>query len=135
MKSRLAMLSALVLISCGHAVTELGDVAGCHLAGNGCDSVNMDDPNLQGPVGDTGPAGPQGQTGASGSTVREVQLCPGTPTYPSVFPEVALCINNTLYAVYSANNGFLVRLTPGRYSSNAIGSRCSFTVFDNCVVE
>lgn len=63
-----------------------------------------------------------------------VQLCPGTPTYPSTFPEDAECIDNALYAVYSANDGFLTELTPGLYQSNAIGSSCTFTVAANCVV-
>lgn len=129
-----AALLALLTTSCQHATTELGEQLGCHVAGNGCPSVNMDDPNLRGPQGPQGVAGSTGATGPAGTTVREVQLCPGTTTYPTVFVEVALCINNTLYAVYSKNDGFLVRLVPGRYSSNAVGSSCSFTVFPNCEV-
>jgi len=87
----------------------------------------------QGPQGIQGDAGPRG---ADGTQITIVQFCPGvTPTYPTTFPEVGLCIDNQLYAVYSANNGFLVLVTPGRYSSNAIGSSCSFTVLPNCVVN
>lgn len=122
---------ALGMVSCGHAITELGDVAGCHMAGNGCDSVNMDDPNLQGPIGATGPQGPSGVPGRDGvdaEPVRFVQLCPGTPAYPSVFPEQAICSGGKLYAVYSVPGAFLTYIPDGRYSSNAIGSRCSFTV-------
>lgn len=64
-----------------------------------------------------------------------IQLCTGAvPSYPSTFPEYAFCINNNLYAVYSANDGFLTILPPGSYHSNAIGSSCTFTVLANCQV-
>lgn len=66
--------------------------------------------------------------------VVPVKLCPGTPSYPSVFVEYALCIESQLYGVYSANDGFLALLPPGNYASNAIGSSCNFTVALNCVV-
>ncbi len=66
--------------------------------------------------------------------ITTVQLCPGTTTYPSVFVEYALCINNQLYGVYSVNGGFLSLLPPGTYSSNAIGSSCSLTIAADCKV-
>lgn len=88
----------------------------------------------QGPKGDTGAQGPQGVPGQSNIT-SIVPLCPNTPAYGQVYTEVALCINNQLYAVYSANGGFLTLLTPGTYSSNAIGSRCNLIVAPNCVVR
>lgn len=85
-----------------------------------------------------GPRGPAGESikGEPGPAdeITVIKLCPGTTTYPGVFVEVALCLENKLYAVYSANNGFLVELVPGHYSSNAIGSACSLTVKDNCEV-
>jgi hypothetical protein len=81
-----------------------------------------------GPKGDAGVQGQQGEQGVDASPVTTVQFCPGTTTYPSAFLEIGLRIGNKLIAVYSANNGFLVELPPGRYSSNAIGSRCNFTV-------
>jgi len=65
--------------------------------------------------------------------VTVVQLCPGVPSYPGVFVEVAFCINNELYAVYSSPV-FLTLLTPGAYSSTAIGSACNLTVEPGCVV-
>jgi hypothetical protein len=87
---------------------------------------------LQGPQGAVGPQGPQGLQGAAGlngTTITVVQFCPGvTPVYPSTFPETGLCINGTIYAVYSANDGFLTSLPNGVYDSNAIGSSCTFTV-------
>jgi hypothetical protein len=78
--------------------------------------------------------GERGPTGADGTTITIVQLCPGHTTYPSTFLEVAMCINNKLYGVYSANGGFMTELPPGNYSSNAIGSACNLTVLANCMV-
>ena len=141
-----AALALALLTSCGHAQQELADGLGCHIAGNGCPGIDPNDPSLRGPAGPQGPQGvpgqigPQGPTGlpgtpgANGTIVRTVQFCPGTPSYPSTFPEVGICLDNNLYAVHSTNGGFLTLITPGRYSSNAVGSRCSFTVFSNCTV-
>lgn len=89
----------------------------------------------QGPQGATGATGLQGPPGANGTQITVIQFCPGTPSYPSTFPEVGLCINEQIYAVYSANDGFLTLVTPGYYASNAIGSACNFTVLPNCVVQ
>lgn len=100
-------------------------------------------PGVQGAMGATGPKGDQGVAGAVGPTgangvdasgVTVVQLCPGTTTYPNVFTEVAFCIHNKLYAVYSLNSGFETEIVPGTYQSNAVGSSCTFTVQPNCVV-
>ena len=101
----------------------------------------------QGPQGDTGPTGPKGDpgqpgdqgasgpAGSDGTVITIVQLCPGQTAYPGVFIEVAMCINDNLYAVYSANDGFLTLIPPGTYHSNAIGSACNLTVKPHCVVE
>lgn len=82
--------------------------------------------------------GSTGQTGAAGSpgtTITPIQFCPGfVQSYPNVFAESGICINNTMYGVYSANSGFLAELPPGRYSSNGINSSCSFTIYSNCIV-
>ena len=84
-----------------------------------------------------------GQSPASYSTmpieasngITPIQLCPNVkPTYPTTFPEVAFCIDDTLYAVYSANDGFLTSLPLGAYTSNAIGSACNFVVGANCSI-
>lgn len=96
-----------------------------------------------GSVGSVGPMGPQGQQGISGipgspgSVITSVQLCPSSyiPSYPSTFPEVALCIDNTLYAVYSSLGGYLFELIPGIYSSNGVGVSCTVTVGNNCQVS
>lgn len=87
----------------------------------------------QGIQGEQGEMGPRGATGADGQPAQVVPLCPGISNY-GAFVEVALCINNNLYAVYSANGGFLTYLAPGNYSSNGIGSACNLTVHNNCVV-
>ena len=83
--------------------------------------------------GTNGAPGPQGNPG--GLNVTTVQFCPGTPAYPSTFPEVGFCIQGNIYAVYSANDGFLTEVIPGAYTSNAIGSSCNFTVLANCEVQ
>lgn len=132
-----AALIAILTAACQHAGEELQSELGCHLAGNGCPSVNLNDPNLRGPQGPVGPTGPPGSRGpiGPGEPYYFVQLCPGVQsTYPSAFPELAICTGGSLYGVYSANNGFLTLFPPGRYSSNAIGSACSFTIKPNCEV-
>lgn len=88
----------------------------------------------EGAIGPQGAQGIQGLAGADGTQITVVALCPGTPSYPSIFLEDALCINNALYGVYSANGGFLTLLPPGTYSSNAIGATCSLTVRPHCQV-
>jgi len=72
--------------------------------------------------------------GIDAQQITIVQFCQGTTTYPTNFDEVGLCINNKIYAVYSANGGFMVEVVPGVYSSNGINSSCTFTVAPNCVI-
>ena len=91
-------------------------------------------PGQAGQNGATGPTGANGANGADAIPVTSVKLCPGESTYPSAFVEYALCLEGRLFAVYSANGGFLALLPPGNYSSNAIGSSCSLTVGPNCQV-
>lgn len=86
-------------------------------------------PGLQGPTGQTG------QTGSPGidiTPITFIQFCPGTPSYPSSFPEIGICVNGSIYAVYSANGGFLTYTPPGVYNSNGIGVSCTFTILPNC---
>jgi hypothetical protein len=75
-----------------------------------------------------------GVDGRNGTLVTPIQFCPGTPSYPSTFPEVGFCIEGDIYAVYSANDGFLTKIEPGTWESNAVGSRCNFHVGSNCTV-
>ena len=95
---------------------------------NGSNGVN-------GTNGTNGTNGINGTNGTNGTVISSIQFCPGTPSYPSVFPEVGFLINGTIYAVYSANDGFLTALTPGTYSSNAIGNSCTFTVNANGTIS
>lgn len=91
---------------------------------------------VQAITGPTGNQGVQGATGSSGTGVTTIQLCVGfIPSYPNVFPEYAVCIQNKLYGVYSANGGFLTYMPEGTYSSNGINSSCTFTVGHNCTIN
>jgi hypothetical protein len=90
----------------------------------------------QGPQGVPGTNGSNGTDGTPGTAFTIVQFCPNVvPTYPTTFPEVGFCIQGSLYAVYSANDGFLTEIPPGTYTSNAVGSACNFTVAANCAVS
>lgn len=88
-----------------------------------------------GATGATGATGAAGNNGAPGTQITVVQLCGScVGAYPSVFPEIALCMNNKLLAVYSANGGFMVELSNGYYSSQGINCTCSFHV-NGCSVN
>jgi len=87
----------------------------------------------QGPTGPQGATGPQGPTGADGTQITPVKFCSQTANYPTTFPEYGLCINNSLYAVYSTNGGFLALIPNGNYKSDGVGSSCNFTV-NGCTV-
>lgn len=82
-----------------------------------------------------GASGAPGATGANAPAVAVINVCPGQTIYPTTFVETALCINGTLYGVYSDRGGFLTTLQPGQYVSNAINSVCNFTVLPNCQIQ
>lgn len=82
-----------------------------------------------------GSRGPKGDDGVDGTIITIVQFCPGVSHYPTTFPETGFCIDSNIYAVYSANDGFLTMLPLGNYYSNAIGSSCNFKVLDNCQTQ
>lgn len=75
-----------------------------------------------------------GSNGNDGTLVTPTQLCSGVSSYPTTFVEVAFCINNRLYGVYSDRGGFLTEVLQGTWSSNGINSSCTFTVGPNCQV-
>lgn len=80
--------------------------------------------------------GMTGPAGINASQVIPIQFCNNaSPTYPSNFPEYGLCINNTIYGVYSQNGGFLAELPPGTYNSDGINASCTFTIKSNCNVS
>lgn len=83
-----------------------------------------------------GATGATGANGTPGTVITAIQFCGGvTGSYPSTFPEVGFCINNNIYAVYSANGGFLTEVLPGTWSSDGINASCTFTVGPNCAVN
>lgn len=88
-----------------------------------------------GPAGSSGADGQNGVDGEDATPVTVVKLCPGVTTYPSIFVEIAFCVSGKLYATYSTHGGFSTELAPGIYSSNAVGSKCTFTVAENCVIQ
>lgn len=88
----------------------------------------------QGVQGIIGPQGIPGVPGNPGTLVTFVKLCPGSSSYPTVFIEYALCVNNSLFAVYSANGGFGILVPDGYYTSNGIGSSCNFHV-NGCTIS
>jgi hypothetical protein len=75
-----------------------------------------------------------GTNGTAGTIVAPVQFCPAATSYPGTFSEVGFCIGGNLYAVYSANDGFLSAIPNGNYTSNGINSSCNFTV-TGCTVQ
>lgn len=86
--------------------------------------------------GSNGLNGTNGTNGADAAPLTIVPFCPGfTPSYPNVFPEYGICLQNQLYGVYSANGGFMALLPPGTYSSNGINASCTFTISANCQVN
>ena len=110
------------------------------IAVSSCGDVIQGTPGPRGSPGPAGSPGPKGETGSEGpagqdgTMITVVKFCSETPSYPTTFPEVGLCINNSIFAVYSTNGGFLALIPPGRYTSNGVGSACNFTVYSNCVV-
>ncbi len=86
-------------------------------------------------VGPIGPAGMNGLNGQDGTIVTPVKLCSEAPSYPSVFPEYALCLQGILYGVYSTHGGFLAELPNGDYNSHAVGSTCNLHISGCTVTE
>lgn len=133
--------------SCTTTATANGALISCTdgsstVVSNGADGSNGTDGNdgadghngTNGINGIDGHNGTDGTPGINATPITVVNFCPGVTTYPSTFVEVGFCISNQLYAVYSENNGFMVLVPPGNYSSNAHGSSCTFTVLPNCIV-
>jgi len=127
-------MAMMLSVGCARPVPEKGEqgIAGANGV-DGHDGLNGRD-GRDGVDGHDGATGPQGPQGADGQIATVVKLCPGAPSYGH-FIEVALCINNKLFGVYSANGGFMTELPPGNYSSSGIGSACNLTVLPNCVVQ
>lgn len=73
--------------------------------------------------------------GIDPTPIAVVQFCPGATSYPNTFLEYGLCLQDSIYGVYSANGGFLALIPAGQYTSNAINSRCNFTVLAHCQIS
>lgn len=90
-----------------------------------CNGMN----GVDGIDGQNGHDGTNGQDGAPGTVIVMVKFCPGvTPHYPNSFPEWGIKIGTGIWAVYSANGGFLTQLLPGSYTTTGIGTNCNFTI-------
>lgn len=86
-----------------------------------------------GEQGEIGVQGPAGRDGQDGSHITPVIPCPDdTRSYP----EVLLCIDNQLYAVYDQepNKVRYVQVSPGTYTTTD-GRSCTFTVADGCNIK
>lgn len=104
-----------------------------------------------GSKGETGETGATGATGSSGSNgqngndgrdgtdatpITITQFCPGNVNYPNVFPEVGLCINSKIYAVFwDRGQAFMAEVPPGAYRSTSTSLACNFTVQSNCIIS
>ena len=90
---------------------------------------------LNGVNGTNGTNGINGTNGTNGTVITPIQFCKNpVTTYPSTFAEVGFCINGEIYAVYSANSGFLSPIPDGNYESDGINASCNFTV-TGCVIS
>ena len=102
---------------------------------NGTNGTNGSN-GSNGSNGHDGANGAAGSNGTNGTVITAVQFCGGiTGSYPSTFPEIGFCIDHNIYAVYSANGGFLTEVLPGTWSSDGINASCTFTVGPNCQVN
>lgn len=103
-----------------------------YIACPGQDPVAVND----GSDGLQGAPGAAGAAGAPGTIITPIQLCPGVPTYPTSFPEFAMCLGGVLYGVYDQDGDhvFLAELPPGRYRSTSPDA-CNFTIGSNCEVS
>lgn len=73
--------------------------------------------------------------GVDAAQVSMVQLCAGSTTYPTSFPEFGTCVNDQLYGVYwDGHNAWQALIAPGTWNSTSSSVPCSFTVGPNCQV-
>jgi hypothetical protein len=87
--------------------------------------------------GSNGLQGIQGVPGQNATSVNVVQFCSAyTTTYPSSFPEQAVCVGNELLAVYwDGTNAWLAEVVPGYYASTSTTAPCDFTVGTDCKIS
>ena len=135
----LLVFSLYLLISCGEE-----DHRNIECATYGCepDSARPSptpvkgekgEPGDQGPIGPKGSPGPKGDTGtaAPNPNIYPLQLC---PDIPGPYPEVLMCFNGRLFAVYGDPKRIsYVEVTPGKYLTTD-GRPCYFIVKSKCEV-
>lgn len=101
--------------------------------------LKQDDPNLQKtPLEET----PLQQevlrlpaAGKPAKAVRRVSFCPKYCGPKLAFPASGICVRGRVFAqIGRTDDGLYSLLKPGRYSANADGSPCSFTIKDKCKV-
>lgn len=123
------LLMSLVLGACADIPNHLGLSGKDGKDGSRGEKGDVGANGADGATGAQGVAGAAGQNGTNGTQITIVQLCGScVGAYPATFPEVGLCIAGSLYGVYSANGGFMVKLSNGSYSSQGINCTCSFTI-------
>lgn len=127
---KLILIGAFLSLACGQSQDQQNSCTVSTILPNGMVGAPYGGALIKCPD-NTGSLVVNGAPGTPGSIVEPIQFCPGTPSYPSTFPEVGFDINGSIYAVYSANDGFLTLIPPGVYISNAVGSSCNFTVNTN----
>lgn len=129
MKTTLALIALLTLVSCGKGPAGKDGI-------NGLDGINGKD-GIQGPKGDKGDKGDKGEPGKDGLT-KMVKFCPGlVDRYNVQYSEQGLCVDGKVYAIYSDRGlAALVEIVPGTYQTTTPkGKNCTFEVKDNCITE
>ncbi len=103
----------------------------------------------QGPPGEPGSVGPRGEPGKDGESIVGPQGSPGKdgsiitpvipcPTLGGSHPEVLLCIDQKLYAVYDgyqAQDTRYVQLEVGTTYQTTDGRACIFRVLTGCNLQ
>lgn len=115
------ILLTLFFISCGgQTPTVIENQESCSVTQNG-NNITLTCPN---------------GTQATFDNANVVQFCVGVINYPTVFPEIGICIANVLYADYwDGHNSWLSEIPPGNYESTSTSLPCNFTVLNNCQIQ
>jgi hypothetical protein len=135
-----ALAAMLWLTGCG----QLDQANDCMINGHACRDEIKGEPGPVGPVGPPGEVGPVGPAGRDGESIQGLPGTPGSqitpmtvcPLAPGAYPEVLLCIDSALYAVFndSGTTTRYVMVPPGRYVSTD-GRQVQFSVADACEIE
>ena len=133
-------LLLLLLLACGQSNQALD----CIRQGNQCrDELKGEkgDPGDRGEVGPAGrdgesivgPPGSNGMDGIDGTIIEPMTVC---PLVPGAYPEVLLCIDQSLYAVFndSGTTTRYVRVPPGTYRTTD-SRNVHFRVINACMME